>query len=277
MQAGPMIMQLGWPSIHPSIHLKLGVLLKENILCCSMTSTLLIVRKAWQEKGVLGPQGSPKQKNLMGWVVHFGHQSSALHTILWQYLPLRKIYLNCSLYKVSNLGLINNNNKNNKKKKEQEQTSSIDWVHGQNRQTKLLMCKVCIRHGWVLSIRQLVFLSFQKTGLWFPNSYKRKRVEMICVGLWYPTQEGRKEEPDHFFFIKTQTPAKLNSTLVLHSLTNTCCLHHAIVLFCFAQDSNSSWVEFSRVELSRDAWISHLDLLSCLLPSITPSIKCQVS
>jgi hypothetical protein len=47
--------------------------------------------------------------------------------------------------------------KKKKQKKEQEQTSSIDWVHGQNRQTKLLMCKVCIRHGWVLSIRQLIF------------------------------------------------------------------------------------------------------------------------
>ncbi len=119
MQAGPMIMQLGWPAGHPSIDLKLGALLTKNILCCSMTSTLLIVRKAWQKKGVLGPQGPPpkKKKNLMGWVVHFGHQSFALHTILWQYLPLRKIYLNCSLYKVSNLGLINKKKKKNQKKK----------------------------------------------------------------------------------------------------------------------------------------------------------------
>ncbi len=70
MQAGPMIMQLGWPAGHPSIHLKLGALLTKNILCCSMTSTLLIVRKAWQEKGVLGPQGPQKKrkKKKTSWV-----------------------------------------------------------------------------------------------------------------------------------------------------------------------------------------------------------------
>jgi hypothetical protein len=147
--------------------------------------------------------------------------------------------------------LINRRKKKKKKnqKKEQEQTSLIDWVHGQNRQTKLLMCKVCIRHGWVLSIRQLIFLYFKKTGLWFPNSYKKEKSwNDLCWALIYPTQEGRKEGRKNLvivFFIKTQTPPKLNSTLVLHSLTNTCCLHRAIVLFCFAQDSNISWVELS--------------------------------
>jgi hypothetical protein len=51
------------------------------------------------------------------------------------------------------------------------------------------------------------FCPFKKLG--YDSQIHTKRND-LCRALIYPTQEGRKQEPDHFFPIKTQTPPKLN-------------------------------------------------------------------